>query len=132
MWRHLGPLTTWTTLYGLSILVYTLLSYLISNRLQLRRRVWMILSVAYLVGMTAGAKVLYDLQHDEFNLLAFGSIKHYLSGGLWGGVLAISTIMAAKSRSSVVGSSSTSQWTQTMMSSNSMSVMWMFVSLATA
>jgi len=50
--------------------------------------VWLTLSAAFLVGMTTGAKVLYDVQHDRLSLWALFSIEHYFSGGLWGGVLA--------------------------------------------
>ncbi|UCC29106.1 MAG: prolipoprotein diacylglyceryl transferase [Phycisphaerales bacterium] len=88
MWRHLGPLTTWTALYFTSILIYSLLSYLIAKRLQVRHRVWIVLSLSYLAGMTTGAKLLYDVQHDQFSLWALLTPEHYLAGGLWGGVLA--------------------------------------------
>jgi phosphatidylglycerol:prolipoprotein diacylglycerol transferase len=38
--------------------------------------------------MIVGAKALYDILHAQFNLRALLSINHYLTGGLWGGLLA--------------------------------------------
>jgi phosphatidylglycerol:prolipoprotein diacylglycerol transferase len=37
--------------------------------------------------MTVGAKVLYDIQHTQFDFWALLTIKHYIAGGLWGGLL---------------------------------------------
>jgi len=41
-----------------------------------------------MVGMTIGAKALYDIQHTQFDLQALLSASHYMKGGLWGGLLA--------------------------------------------
>jgi len=38
--------------------------------------------------MTVGAKILYDIQISQFDARALLSIKHYMQGGLWGGMLA--------------------------------------------
>ncbi len=88
MWRHIGPTSTWSVTYGAGVLVFCVVSYLVSRRLQLRRRVWVAVSVSYIVGMTTGAKLLFDLQHGQANLPALLNMEHYLSGGLWGGPLA--------------------------------------------
>ena len=40
------------------------------------------------VGMIVGAKALYDILRAQFNPGALLSVKHYLGGGLWGGLLA--------------------------------------------
>jgi phosphatidylglycerol:prolipoprotein diacylglycerol transferase len=37
--------------------------------------------------MIVGAKALYDLQHAQFDLRTLLSADHYLTGGLWGGLL---------------------------------------------
>jgi phosphatidylglycerol:prolipoprotein diacylglycerol transferase len=37
--------------------------------------------------MIVGAKVLYDVQHAQFDFKALLSISHYMKGGLWGGLL---------------------------------------------
>jgi phosphatidylglycerol:prolipoprotein diacylglycerol transferase len=39
-------------------------------------------------GMTVGAKILFDIQSSQFEPRALLSIKHYMQGGLWGGMLA--------------------------------------------
>jgi phosphatidylglycerol:prolipoprotein diacylglycerol transferase len=39
-------------------------------------------------GMTVGAKILYDIQSAQFHFRALLSIRHYMQGGLWGGLLA--------------------------------------------
>ena len=88
MWRELGPVKLWGVLYGVSILSFFLVSYLVARRLRLRRRVWIALSLSYLIGMTTGAKALYDVQKGEFSIGALFSLDHYLAAGLWGGVLA--------------------------------------------
>ncbi len=88
MWPRLGSFPTFGLLYSVSILSHFVISYLIARRLGLRHRVWTVVSICYKVGMTFGAKALYDLQHGQFNLQALCSMKHYLRGGLWGGLLA--------------------------------------------
>ena len=94
MWPRLGPAPTYGVLYGTGILSHFVISYLIARRLGLRHRVWIVVSICYMEGMTVGAKVLYDLQHGQFDLRALLSMKHYLQGGLWGGLLAYLTLAA--------------------------------------
>ena len=84
----IGPVPTYGILYILSILSYFLICYFIAKRLKLRHRVWIIASVCYMLGMTVGAKMLFDIQNSQFNLKALLSVKHYMKGGLWGGLLA--------------------------------------------
>jgi phosphatidylglycerol:prolipoprotein diacylglycerol transferase len=69
-------------------LSHYLVCYLLSRRLSLRHWVWIAVSVCYNFGMIVGAKALYDLQHAQFDLRALLAGKHYLTGGLWGGLLA--------------------------------------------
>ena len=52
------------------------------------RSSWIALGVIYLVGMTVGAKVMYDLQHDQFSFPALFTANYYISCGMWGGILA--------------------------------------------
>jgi len=40
------------------------------------------------MGMTVGAKALFDLQHSQLDFRELLSAKHYMEGGLWGGLLA--------------------------------------------
>ena len=88
MWPDLGPIKTWGVLYGLSILSFFPVSYLAAGRLHLRHRVWITLSLSYLVGMTIGAKALYDLQHGAFSPWSLFRLEHWMAGGMWGGGLA--------------------------------------------
>jgi len=39
-------------------------------------------------GMIVGAKILYDIQNSQFDFRALLSIRHYMQGGVWGGLLA--------------------------------------------
>ncbi len=88
MWPRIGPVPTYGVLYILSILSHFLVCYLIARRLGLRHRVWIVVGVCYMIGMTVGAKVLYDIQRAQFELRAMLSIGHYMQEGLWGGLLA--------------------------------------------
>ena len=56
--------------------------------MRLRRSSWITLGIVYLVGMTLGAKVLYDLQHARFSFLALFTLDYYISCGMWGGIMA--------------------------------------------
>lgn len=88
MWPTIGRMPAYGFLYCAGILVHFWASYTIAKRTGLDRRVWMSVSTCYLVGMTFGAKLLYDVHHSELNLSALFSAEHYLEGGLWGGLLA--------------------------------------------
>lgn len=87
MWQHLGPVPTYAVFYHLGILCHFVIGWLLARRLGLRRRVWIVLGVCYLLGMTVGATVLFDIQHDMFSFRALVSVDHYMQGGLWGGPL---------------------------------------------
>ena len=88
MWPRLGPLPTFGVLYSVSILSHFLIGYLIARRLRLRHRIWIVAGICYMVGMTIGAKALYDIHNGQFDLRALFSNSHYFKGGLWGGLLA--------------------------------------------
>ena len=88
MYPRIGPVPTYSIFYLLSILSHFLICYFIAKRLMLRRRVWIVVGICYMLGMTAGAKVLYDIQSSQFDPQALLSIKHYMRGGVWGGLLA--------------------------------------------
>ncbi len=88
MWKRIGPLPTYGVLYGISILSYFLIAFLIARRLRLRHRVWLFAGICYMTGMTVGAKALYDIHHGQFDFRALFSYGHYIHGGLWGGLLA--------------------------------------------
>ena len=88
MYPQIGPVPTYSILYILSIVTHFLICYFIAKRLELRHRVWIVVGICYMEGMTVGAKILYDIQNAQFDLRALLSFRHYMHGGLWGGMLA--------------------------------------------
>ena len=88
MWPWLGPIPTYGVLYISGIISHFLAGYILARRLLLRRRVWIVASICYAFSMIIGAKMLYDLQHGQFDFRALLSIQHYKRGGLWGGLMA--------------------------------------------
>jgi len=88
MWPWFGPIPAFGAVYTLGILSHFVAGYLLAKRLGLRRRLWIGLGICYLVGMTLGAKVLYDIASGGFEVRALFSAAHYLRGGLWGGLFA--------------------------------------------
>jgi phosphatidylglycerol:prolipoprotein diacylglycerol transferase len=88
MWPWLGPVSTYAVFYFAGILSHFLISCSIAKRLGLRRRVWIVVSICYMVSMTAAARLLYDIQQGQFDFRAMLTIRHYMEGGLWGGLLA--------------------------------------------
>ena len=88
MWPRIGPIPTYGILYLLGITLHFVLSRRMAKRTGLKRRVWMAASLCYCIGMTLGAKLLYDLGHGPLDVPALVRAKHYIAGGLWGGLLA--------------------------------------------
>ena len=106
MWPRIGPIPTYAILYSLGIVVHFFVSRRLARRLGLDRRIWILVSIAYLLGMTVGAKVLYDLRQSQLNLSDLLSPRHYMRAGLWGGLAAylalavpLSMLLTAKRRS---------------------------------
>lgn len=88
MWPRIGTVPTYGVLYFLGIVAHFLIGRRVARRLGLRRRVWIAAGVCYIVGMTAGAKFLYHARRLEFDPMVVFSARHYVQGGLWGGLLA--------------------------------------------
>ena len=88
MWPRLGPLPTYGILYFGSMLLYFVISWRIARRYELRRRVWIAAGVCYMLGMTFGAKLLFDLRHGGLDVTALFQAGHWTRGGMWGGLLA--------------------------------------------
>lgn len=88
MWPRIGPIYTYGTLYLLGIVLHFVLSWRIAQRTGLPRRTWIVMSLCYLVGMTLGAKLLFDLGSGQVSIGALFQLQHWLAGGLWGGLLA--------------------------------------------
>ena len=88
MYPRIGPVPIYSILYILSIISHFLICYFIAKRLGLRRRIWIVVGICYMEGMIVGAKILYDIQNAQFDFRALLSIRHYMQGGVWGGLLA--------------------------------------------
>lgn len=88
MYPRIGPVPTYSICYVLSIIAHFLICFYIAKRLGLRHRVWIVVGICYMEGMTVGAKILYDIQNAQFDFSALLSIRHYMQGGLWGGMMA--------------------------------------------
>ena len=88
MWPRIGPVLTFGVFYLTGIILYFVISWRIARQYGLKRRVWIAASVCYLVGMTVGAKLLFDLRHGSLDVPALFRAEHYIQGGLWGGLLA--------------------------------------------
>ena len=70
------------------LVLYFLMARRAARRLELKRRVWIVAGVCYMLAMTVGAKALFDLRYGQFALGALLDPDHYRAGGLWGGLLA--------------------------------------------
>ena len=88
MWPRLGPLPTYGVCYIIGFFFHFIIGWRLARSFQLRRRIWVVAGLCYVLGMTIGAKVLYDIQKSIFDFSALFTIKHYTQGGLWGGLLA--------------------------------------------
>jgi len=88
MWPRFGSIPTYGIFYFSGIFCHFLIAYYLAKRYRLRHRVWITVSICYLMGMTIGAKALFDLQQSQLDFRALLSAKHYMKGGLWGGLLA--------------------------------------------
>lgn len=87
MWPCLGPIKTYGPVYFAGIVVHFVTALLIARRLRLKWPVPLLASVCYLLGMTVGAKILFDIRAGIFSLGNLVSAEHYMRGGMWGGPL---------------------------------------------
>lgn len=88
MYPFIGPVPAYAIFYVGGIILHFVIARRIARRTGLKRRVWIAASVCYLLAMTLGAKVLFDLHHSDSNLAALLTIDRWTRGGLWGGLLA--------------------------------------------
>jgi phosphatidylglycerol:prolipoprotein diacylglycerol transferase len=79
---------TYGVCYLIGFALYVIVARRSAKRMGLKRRVWIAAGVCYLLGMTVGAKALFDLRHHQFAWAALLDQAHYRSGGLWGGLAA--------------------------------------------
>lgn len=88
MWPRIGPIPTYGIFYFSGIVLYFLVARRLARRAGLKRRVWIVLGICYLLGMTVGAKILHDLRYSDLDFAALLTVQRWTRGGLWGGMLA--------------------------------------------
>ena len=88
MYAHFGPLKAYLVLYLAGVLLHAGLAYVFCRRLGLRRWWYRSVSLSYLLSMTAGARVLFDVTHGaSVKPLDLVTVSYYMRGGMWGGLL---------------------------------------------
>lgn len=88
MWPSIGPVRAYGIFYLGGIVLHFLIAWRIARHSGLRRRVWIVTGVCYMLAMTLGAKVLFDLREPQSSLSGLLTLQHWTRGGLWGGLLA--------------------------------------------
>jgi phosphatidylglycerol:prolipoprotein diacylglycerol transferase len=94
MWPRIGSIHTYGIFYLAGIVLHFVVGRHLARGLGLKRRVWIVAGVCYLLGMTVGAKLLFDIRVGIASLPALFSARHYVQGGLWGGLLAYFAVAA--------------------------------------
>ena len=87
MWPRIGPIPTYGIFYFGGIVLYFFVARWLARRAGLKRRVWIVCGFCYLIGMTIGAKILFDLRHSDLDFAALLTAQRWTRGGLWGGML---------------------------------------------
>jgi len=87
MWPKIGVAPTYGVLCLTGAVVHFLIGRWAARRAGLKRRVWIVTGLGYLLGMTLGARILYDLRHSLFEFSALLNYQYWARGGLWGGLL---------------------------------------------
>lgn len=87
MWPMFGPLPAYGLIYLVAFLSHYLVSWRIAKRSGLAWHVWITVGALGSLSSTVGAKILHDITHGQFSWHALFSPRHYLAGGLWGGLL---------------------------------------------
>ncbi len=93
MFPKIGPIETYTIVYALSMILHLVLVLIACRRQRLSKRAGFLLSLTFTLGMTVGAKILYDVQHDGFAGWKYFDWRYIVLGGLWGGPLAYLAIV---------------------------------------
>lgn len=88
MWPFLFGLKTYTFLYIGSFITHAAAALLFQRRARIKGLYWLWLGLAFALGMTTGAKILFNLQHGGVAWRSYFTLGHYLAGGMWGGPLA--------------------------------------------
>lgn len=93
MFPKIGPIETYTIVYALSMILLLVLVLIACRRQHLSKLAGFILSLTFTLGMTIGAKILYDMQHEGFAGWKYFDWRYIADGGIWGGPLAYLAIV---------------------------------------
>ncbi len=88
MYPTIFGLKTYTFVYVLSMLVHLGLALAYCRRMKLPLKAGAGLGFCYLYGMAVGARILYDVLHQQFVWRNYLDIHYYFGDGMWGGPLA--------------------------------------------
>ncbi len=88
MWPYLFGYKTYSYLYTGSMVAHVVIACWLCRRANVRIRLGALLGLCYAFGMVPGAKLLYDILHQQVHWATYLSIDYYVAGGLWGGPLA--------------------------------------------
>jgi len=88
MWPRIGPLHTAVVCYTAAYLLNYVVYWRIARRYALSWRVWLPVSILSSMAGVVGSRIFYDLLHSAWDWRALLSVKHYVNGGGWGGLLA--------------------------------------------
>ena len=79
---------TYGIVYLLSFVLHLLIAWRTAKTLKLKRRIGIAVSLCYVIGMIVGAEFLFHWKYVGFDPLVIFRYKDYVSGGMWGGMLA--------------------------------------------
>lgn len=88
MWPFIGPIPTYGIFYFGGIILHFIVGWRIAKHSGLKRRVWIVAGMCYMLAMTVGAKILFDLSVSDLDFSALLTLQRWTRGGLWGGLLA--------------------------------------------
>lgn len=88
MWPTIGALRTYMVFYIASMIAHVWLAIWLCRKRGVTWRAGLGLGLCYIWGMSAGAKILYDLLNSRFDWHNYIDIGYYFEDGMWGGPLA--------------------------------------------
>ncbi len=87
MWPRIGVVPIYGLLSLVGFVVHFLIGRRAAKRAGLKRRIWIVTGLCYILSMTLGAKILYEIRHSQFEVSALLDPQVWTRGGLWGGLL---------------------------------------------
>lgn len=88
MWPKIGDFRIYSVVYALSVVAYFVTAKYWCRRRLIPPRIGYLFGVLYAFGMVVGARVLYDIFKNRFDIHNYLHIGYYVTDGMWGGPLA--------------------------------------------